>query len=48
MNKKIVLDSELESIEKSFKEIREMEDKRKEQEIKYLREQTKHLELFLK
>eukprot|EP00825_Cyclidium_porcatum_P020360 TRINITY_DN2309_c0_g1_i2.p1 TRINITY_DN2309_c0_g1~~TRINITY_DN2309_c0_g1_i2.p1 ORF type:complete len:247 (+),score=47.07 TRINITY_DN2309_c0_g1_i2:306-1046(+) len=47
-NRKIILENELDSIEKSFNEIRGIEKLRREQEMSYLKQQTKHLEIFLK
>lgn len=46
--KKIELENELDSIEKSFKELRTIEDAKKQSEMVFLKNQTKHLEAFLK
>ncbi|CAK89336.1 unnamed protein product (macronuclear) [Paramecium tetraurelia] len=47
-NQKILLENELDAIQRSFKEIRELEEKRMESEMQFLKQQTKHLEHFLK
>ncbi|KRX07175.1 hypothetical protein PPERSA_00085 [Pseudocohnilembus persalinus] len=46
-NKKIILQNQLESIEKSFQEIRDIEENRRASELAYLKGQTKHLQTFL-
>ncbi|KAL4477344.1 hypothetical protein ABPG72_002338 [Tetrahymena utriculariae] len=46
-NRKIILENELDSIEKSFKEIRTIEEERKQNELNYLKAQTKSLQTFL-
>jgi dynein light intermediate chain len=47
-NRKIILENELESLQKSFKEIKDIEEARRKTELSYLQNQTKHLDSFLK
>lgn len=42
----VLLENELEATEKSFREIRAVEEKRKADELTYLKNQTKHLEEY--